>query len=303
MTEDSSVKLSELTRATDGTITFTVTIAKVKVAQAYSEALNHSTKVAEIKGFRKGKAPKETVEKALGKTKLYEHALEHLLPEVTGLALQKHQLKPIISPRLTPIALEADKDWQFKLEVVETPQFELGDYKDKVKGALAATKIWVPGQDKNEKVEDPELSRRTDNQSLSDKRLAKIFDALLDNISVPLPKLLIDDEVNRALSKLLDQIQKLGLTLDQYLASTGKTSKALREDYQKTAMANLKLEFILQEIARDLSVEVEETEIDQMIAAIPDEKTRESFKSSTQRAYVKSVLRKRKTIEALQKLG
>jgi hypothetical protein len=36
---------------------------------------------------------------------------------------------------------------------------------------------------------------------------------------------LIDEEVNSRLSKLLERIEKLGLTLESYLSSIGKTAQ------------------------------------------------------------------------------
>ncbi len=297
----------KLSTKPDGTVELPLTIAKAKVASTYAQLLNDAVKTAEIKGFRKGKAPRDVVEKNLDTSKLYQNVLEHLLPETISAIIKQYHLKIVASPKLTPISMEPDADWKFTLEIATFPQFELGDYKTRIREALRTTKIWLPGQDKPKSVSATSSpkpdSTPEDRQSLSDKRLGKVFDTLLDNISVPIPQMLIDDEVNKALSKLLNQIQKLGLTIDQYLASLNKTSQELRTEYQKTATNSLKLEFILQKISEDLKIEVPDKDIEAMIAAVPDEKTRKNLREPSEKTYIASVLRKRYTIDSLLRLG
>ena len=295
---------NKLARQADGVVEIPVTIPQAKIKATYNQLVGKSSKTAEIPGFRKGKAPPEVVEKNLDKSKVYQQVLETLLPEIMAQNIKKHHLKPIVNPRLKPISMKENQDWQFTLEIVEFPQFELGSYQDQVRGALRATKIWVPGQKESAKPNpNQESATQADQQSLNDKRLKKVFDVLLANIEVPLAKILIEEEVNRALSRLLGQVQKLGLTIDQYVQSLGKTTKSLRQEYEKTAKANLKLEFILQKIGEAMKITVSEKDIEAMINAIPDEKTKKSYQNPQQRGYVKSVLRKRQTIDSLLKLA
>src|SRR5258706_424878 len=76
-----------------------------------------------------------------------------------------------------------------------------------------------------------------------------VLKTLIDNIKVSIPKLLIDDEVNHRLSDLLARIEKLGLNLDSYLASVGKTPQSLREEYERQVKDGVSLELILNKIA------------------------------------------------------
>lgn len=288
-------KPSNLERKPDSTATFTLTIPKEKVKKGYQKALSIATQQAQLKGFRKGKAPASLVEKELGKQKLYTQALQHLLPEAYAEAAKSLSLKPISGPRIEPEKLEEDHDWQLKVTVAEKPDIKLGDYKKIVSGAKSADKIWVPGKD-----QDPSL--KGEKKQSTEELISKVLDTLLQNIQFTLPEFLIDEEVNRLLSQLLDQIQKLGMNLDQYLASLNKTSEQLRKEYRDQAERSLRLELILNEISDDLKITVEKKEIDDLIQAVGDEKLKKKLNTPSERIAVRASLRKRKVIDALLKL-
>ena len=55
---------------------------------------------------------------------------------------------------------------------------------------------------------------------------------------------LIEKETNRLLSQLLDELKRLGMSLDQYLASRGKTDEQLRSEYDERAEKDLKMEWV-----------------------------------------------------------
>lgn len=283
--------ISALNRQTNGTLELTITIPQKRVASAYEKALDQFVKETEIKGFRRGKAPRKKVEEKIGKTKIYEEVLKSLIPEVYLEAVKEQNIKPIINPQISVISLQEDKDWQIKALTCELPKVDLGDYKGEVKKALASEKIWTPGKDKEEKTAEKES-----------ERLKKIFQTLLKVVKLQIPELLIQEEVNRMLSRLIDQTGRLGLTVEQYLTSIGKTSDQLRQKYRQQAEELLKLELILSAIADQEKVQVTDGEVQKMVDAAPDEKTKKEMEAPTQRAYLRQLLRKRKVIDILTKL-
>ena len=60
---------------------------------------------------------------------------------------------------------------------------------------------------------------------------------------------LVESELNRKLTQLLDDVQKIGLTVDSYLQSKGLTMERLKEQYTREITDMYKLEFILLDIA------------------------------------------------------
>jgi FKBP-type peptidyl-prolyl cis-trans isomerase (trigger factor) len=250
--------ISAIQKSEDNTITLTITIPAKRVEQAREEMIEEFVKTADIKGFRKGKAPRKLVEQRLDPEKLKEEILKKLLPQTYVEAIQENKVNPIMSPQIHVQAVEDGKDWQYVAVTCETPNITLGDYKKKVKDATAKQKIALPGKEA---------------QPVSFDEIVKI---LLENTTVQIPAILLTREADRLLSQTLDEIKKLGLTLDQYLASTKKTPEQLRKDYEEKAANDLKFELILQKIADTENITVEEKEIEEAIVKAKDDAERKT---------------------------
>lgn len=274
--------ISALQKQTDGTISLTITIPSSEVKKAWDKAVEETVKNTTLPGFRKGKAPQELVEEKLDKEKIREETLRELLPKHYVQAVNKHQLRPIMNPKIHVAKLEDQKDCQFTAQTCEAPDINLGKYKEAVKSVTAKSKIIVPGKEKQEPKFD-EITR-----------------ALLEAVSASIPKILIEAEVDRLLSQMLDEIKKLGLTLDQYLSSTGRTVESLREEYRKKAENDIKLEFTLQKIAEVEKITVEEKEIEEAIQKGKDEKEKQAL--SANKYLLASILRQQKTLDFLKNL-
>lgn len=273
------------------------TIPWTQVKKTYNKVLDEAVKQAEIKGFRKGKAPKDLVEKSLDKQKIYQEVLKHVLPSTYEAAVKQHNLRPLMSPKITPVSAQENKDWQFKAASCEAPEVKLGDYTKTVKGELAKEKIWTPGKGKTEtdkKGKDP--------QAGYDQKIRLATQALLQNVKVEVSDILVDDELNRMLTRLLDQVNKLGMTIDQYAAAKNMTADKLREIYRKQAAETLQMEFILQAIVQDRQIKINKEQVDKMIAAAPDEKARKRLDTPMQRAYISAILAKRQALDYLTSL-
>lgn len=235
-----------------------------------------------IKGFRKGKAPLHLVQKEIDKQKLYNDVLRKLLPKTYTMAVKQHNLQPIISPKVTPISTKEGEDWKFKAVSCERPDIKLNDYQKQVKGALAKEK--------------------KDKKPSYDEKMQKVTNALLENIKVEVADILLEDEMNRMLTRLLDQVNNLGMTIEQYLSSKATTIEKLRTNFRNQANKTLQLEFILQAIVVDRKIKIEKEEIDKMIKAAPDKKIQEKLNTPTEKAYIASILAKRKVLDFLTTL-
>lgn len=263
-------------------ITLTITIPKEDVQKTEGEVTNEFAKSANIPGFRKGKAPKKLVEEKLDKAKVREEVLKRLLPKYYVEAVNAHHLRPVINPQIHVQALEEGKDWQFQAVTCEAPEVKLGSYRDAVQKVTAGSKIIVPGKEKKEPSFD------------------EIMQAVLKNVTVTMPEILVANEVERLLAQMLDEIKTLGLTLDQYLSSTHRTVEGLREEYKKKAESDITLEFTLQKIAEVEKITVEEKEITEAIAKAKDDNERQNLEKN--RYLLASILRQQKTLDFLKNL-
>jgi FKBP-type peptidyl-prolyl cis-trans isomerase (trigger factor) len=161
-----------------------------------------------------------------------EEVLKQLLPKAYVAAVEEHGLKPIMNPKIHVHKIEADKDWTFEAVTCEAPAITIGDYKKKVQDITAKSKIIVPGKEPQEPNFD------------------EIMKVILEGATVEIPGVMVQQETDRLLAQTLDEIKRLGLTLDQYLSSTGKNPEEFRKDYEEKAKADMKLEFILQKNSR-----------------------------------------------------
>ncbi len=283
--------ISALNKLPDGTIEVTINIPWKRVLGAYQKKLEQLAKVVDVKGFRKGKAPIKMVEKQLNKATVYQEILKEIIPDLYLEAVKEHKIKPIVNPQISVVSLEEKKDWQIKAVTCEIPEIKLGKYKEEIKKTLSSDKIWVPGKDKEKQTQESET-----------KKLDKIFKTLIESIKFEVPEILIQEEANKMLSKLIDQTNQLGLTLEQYLASSGKTADQVKKEYQNQAEQTIKLELILSKIADEEKVKVTDDQVEKMIKSIPEKETQESFKNEAQKAYIRQILRKRQVIDNLSKL-
>ncbi|MBI3984652.1 MAG: hypothetical protein HY344_01735 [Candidatus Levybacteria bacterium] len=273
---------TEVKKEEDGTIDITVVLPWSLVKKTREEVIEEHVKDETMPGFRKGKAPRKLVEESLDKGHIKEDVLRKLLPQAYAQAVKEHKVTPIISPKIHVSKLDDEKDWEFSAQTCEMPKIDLGNYKEEIKKVTAKAKIVVPGKEP---------------QPVSFDEIAK---ALLASIKLTVPSVILEQEVEKLLAQTLDEIKRLGLTLDQYLASTGKTIESLREGYKTKAEGDVKLEFILQQIAKDESITVEEKEITE---AVESAKTPEERKNLEQNRYLlASIIRQQKTLDFLKNL-
>ena len=274
--------ISTLKKQPDGTIELTITIPEDLVKKTWEEVTEDFIKSASVPGFRKGKAPKKLLEGKLDKSKIKEEVLKRLLPTAYLEAVKKHNLRPIINPKIHIGELKEGADWQFTVFTCETPGVELNSYKQAIQKVTVKGKIVIPGKE-------PKTANFED-----------IIKALLESINIVIPKVLKDLQVEKLLAQTLDEIKRLGLSLDQYLASTGKTPESLRDEYEKKAEDDIRLEFALQKIAEEEKIVVEEKEIEEAIQKAKDENERKNLESN--RYLLASILRQQKTLDFLKNL-
>lgn len=280
---------SALERLPKHTIKLTVTLTWPEVKSTYEKVLNKVVNEAEVAGFRKGKAPRELVEKRLDKTKLYEEVLKETVPKAYSDALKEHSLSPIVSPRISVLEAAEGKNWQFQAVTCLAPVVILKDYRSEIAKLKGAKKIWVPGKDLKKQTEE-------DKQGIG---LSEVLKVLLNQSEIEIPNMLVEDQVNKKLSDLIDQVKQLGMTVEQYLLSKGLTSDTLRAQYAKEALDTLKLEFILEKVADAEKIIVSEKEIEEAINKITDSGQKEALQS--QKYYIGMLLRRQKTLDTLTK--
>lgn len=281
---------STLAKSDDGTIQINYSISFSEIKNARTFALADLAKEVEVPGFRKGKAPLDKVQQKIPQTTLIEKTLSKILPKIFSDSIAEHKITPAIYPKFELIKADENDDWQVRAITCEMPEINLGDYKKIVAGEARSKNIWTPG--KGDAKKPKELTREQKEQS--------VITSLLNNIKLYIPKIMIDQEVDARLARLLERIEKLGLTLDSYLASVNKDAQTLRNDYENQAKQSLTLELILAKIADSESVVINDTQIESTLkAAATDPKMAGDIDTPQQRRVIESILRRRAALDAL----
>jgi len=273
-----------------------VEIPKSTLNQYYEKAFEELRKNLTLEGFRKGTVPKKIAEQKIKKEKIYQKLIELLLPEIYIEIVKKENLQPITNPKIELVKAKEGEDWQIKITIALKPKVKLGDYKKKISELNKKYKkvdIWVPGKSEKKETEKEEETQRLE-------QLNQIFQLLLQQAECEIPDLLIEEELNRKLSNLIDELQKVGLTLETYLNTKNLTLDQLKENYKKEINDTYKLEFILNEISDQEKIVVENKEIEEIIAKIDNEKDKELARQNSY--YYAAILRKQKTLDFLLNL-
>ena len=106
-----------------------VTVPAEKVDKAIDQAFKKVVKQINVPGFRKGKVPRPIFEQRFGVEALYQDAVDILLPEAYGEAIDETGINPVAQPEINVTQIEKGKDFEFEATVTVEPEVKLGDYK------------------------------------------------------------------------------------------------------------------------------------------------------------------------------
>jgi trigger factor len=271
-----------------------LTIPKEEIKKQYQLSFEKLRQELTVEGFRKGKAPTEVAQKYLSKEKIYNDLINTLITKLYQEIITQEKLKPVVNPKIELIKAEENQDWEIKIILAEKPIIEIGDYKTVVKKIKAESKteaIWVPGKEKQ-----PQEKKEDQQQKL----LNRILEEILKITKLEISELIIEEELNHRLTKLVDDVQKIGLTMESYLKSKNLTHEQIKNQFKKEIIETYKLEFALGEIADKENLKVEKEDLDKLFANIKDEKERQMAQANSY--FYASILRKQKTLDFLLSL-
>jgi trigger factor len=103
-----------------------IEVEQERLDRAIDDAYRRLSGRVDVPGFRRGKAPRSMVERLIGRERIVEEALDRLVPEVVGEAIQQAKVEAYTRPRVESIEFDP---LRLKAVVGLAPKVELGDYK------------------------------------------------------------------------------------------------------------------------------------------------------------------------------
>ena len=247
-------------------------------------------------GFRAGKAPRPVVDAAVGKETVYLDATEEVLNSAYNILVEKEGLRPVGEPNFegkeNSMLVVDKKPFKFECEIEITPEAELSSY-DPVEGYLPSeeateddmkTQLDMFKQMAQLKEED-ELTDEITKEKLGFDTVDDLKEALKDNIKQEkqrqLPRLKQDlislklhervnveptDEYveflnNVLLSEMYQNLQRNGLTLDQYLGSRKMSADEFYGDVKAQAYDEAKTRMALDAWVKHFNLQATDAEI------------------------------------------
>ncbi len=128
----------------------TIEVSAAEFEKALEDAFLKNKNKISIPGFRKGKVPRQMVEKMYGPEIFYEDAANALIPDAYSKALDECEEDIVSSPEIDVTQIEKGKDFIFTATVALKPEVKLGKYKG-VK--VEATEVTVTDEEVDAKIE------------------------------------------------------------------------------------------------------------------------------------------------------
>jgi trigger factor len=127
MVQDSKIETLE-----KSAVKLTITVPSAEVSSAYEDLVRKYAKTAQIKGFRKGKVPRDILERKFGEAFRAE-TLQDLVEKGVQEAIEQVETKPLpyAAPSLVDEELDLDtaSDLTFSVTYDVYPEFTVGEYR------------------------------------------------------------------------------------------------------------------------------------------------------------------------------
>lgn len=110
-------------------VSLTIEVEPEKVKTEKEKVFQLMSKQVQIKGFRKGKAPRKIVEKWINPDALNKEVLERLVSAAYGEALKVNHFIPVTQPQIEIVHFSDHDPLKFKATFERRPEISLPEYK------------------------------------------------------------------------------------------------------------------------------------------------------------------------------
>ena len=133
----------------------TIEVSAEEVEKALQAAYLKERSKISLPGFRKGKVPRQMIEKMYGPEIFYDDAANALIPKAYSEAYDECDLEIVSRPEINIVQIEKGKSFIFTADVATKPEVKLGEYKglevDKVSTRVTQKEVDAKIQEEAEK--------------------------------------------------------------------------------------------------------------------------------------------------------
>lgn len=166
-------------------VKLTISVSAEEFEKGMQKAYEKNKSKMNVPGFRKGKVPRQMLEKMYGPSVFYEDAANAIMPDAYAQAAEESKLDIVSQPEIDIIQIEKGKEFIFTASVAVKPEVTLGEYK-----GVEIEKISVDVTDEEvaaelDKVREQNSRTVTvEGRAVADKDVAVIdFDGYVDGVA------------------------------------------------------------------------------------------------------------------------
>lgn len=262
-------------------VRLTVTVDEATLQKHYDQAVKKVSEHLEIKGFRKGHAPKAMVIKQAGNPAILQEMIDLVLPDTYYTALADHKdVVPVTQPSVDVKELKDLSETQliptsmtYTAEVDVMPEVTIGDYKKiRIKPKTAPETIdpkeldktveeikkmygddyLTAGQFKNDEEMRKAVEENIKQQKIFEAQSQTydlIIEEVLKKVKAEVPEAFIHNEIHRMEHQVEMQAKAYGLTFDDWLKAEKKTHEEIHKEWHPQAEKAAKIGLALGKIA------------------------------------------------------
>ncbi len=269
------------------------------------KALKNISQDAEIKGFRKGHVPEEVLLKNIGEMTILQEAAELALSDEYPAILIEHKINPLGNPQISLTKLAPKENLGFKIKTAVMPEVTLSDYKTTAKKIVNEKEddLEVTNEEVEKTIEQikqqhlahskdkKELEINDDfvktlgdfkdvadfkakikeNTKIEKKRIARekkrnaVIEEIIEKSKIEMPQILVDGELERMLGQFKADVERAGLTYENYLKEVKKTEEDIKKEWTPVAIKKAKMQLILNQIALAEKISPESDQVEKEV--------------------------------------
>ena len=161
----------------------TIEVPAEEVEKALQAAYLKERGKISLPGFRKGRVPRQMIEKMYGPEVFYDEAANRMISEAYAKAYDECELELVSQPKIEITQLEKGKEFIFTAEVAVKPEVKLGEYKG-LKVDKVSTRVTQKEVDEEIDKERERNARTIDDRAVQDKdQITLDFEGFVDGVA------------------------------------------------------------------------------------------------------------------------
>lgn len=249
-----------LKRLPDSQIELSGDVPAETIAPYRTRTLKEIAQQLDLPGFRKGHVPQDLALKKVGEVAVLEEAVEHFMqdfyPELTAAHKADVVGRPEIRITNPPAGGAPGNPVSLVIQVAVHPEVQIP--KDwKKMGEKIPLEAYTGELPKMKVPPSPEEEQKARDYMARDQRRGRIINTLLEKVTVEIPKIFVESELDKIISQLKEDVVRFGVTYEAYLQQINKTEEVLRGEFRDQATKRAKLQLTLNKIAQDEHIEAD----------------------------------------------